>query len=113
MAITVKWYVSDMKRNVADGGVVEVRWSCIASADTGESAVEGGKLMCIPDSAADGFVTYENLTEETVLGWVKADLGAEKVAEIEFVRTAKVQAQIASKTSQATGLPWTIVPNPA
>lgn len=113
MAITVKWSVSDMKRNLIDGGVVEVRWSCVASAVTGESTIEGGKMMCIPDPATDGFITYENLIEETVLGWVKADLGAEKVAEIESVRTTKVQAQIASKMSQATGLPWTIVPAPA
>lgn len=106
MAITVKWSVSDMKRNAADGGVVEVRWTCVASADTGESAVEGGKLTCNPDASAEGFVAYESLTEEMVLGWVKADLGAEKVAEIESVRTAKVEAQIARKTSQATGMPW-------
>jgi hypothetical protein len=105
MAITVTWSVLDMKRDAATGGVKEVRWQCVAQADTGESAVEAGKYICTPDPDAEGFVAFEDLTEELVLGWVKAQDGFD-AAEIEANRTGKVEAQIARKTAEATGLPW-------
>ena len=106
MAITVTWSVLDMKRDAATGGVKEVRWQCVAQADSGESAVEAGKYTCEPDPDAADFVAYEDLTEAIVLGWVKDDLGADAVTEIETNREGKVQAQIARKTAEATGMPW-------
>lgn len=105
MAITVTWSISDMKRDAATGGVKEVRWQCIAQADTGESAVEAGKYICTPDADAEGFVAFEDLTEELVLGWVKASDEVD-ADEIEANRTGKVEAQIARKTAEANGLPW-------
>lgn len=105
MAITVTWSVTDMKRDAATGGVKEVRWQCIAQADTGESAVEAGKLICTPDPDAEGFVAFEDLTEELVLGWVKASDEVD-ADEIEANRTGKVEAQIARKTAEANGVPW-------
>lgn len=114
MAATVTWSINDMKRNTADGGVVEVRWSCTATDDTETdcSAVEAGKLVTEYDATADGFVAYDNLTEATVLGWVYDSLidgdetADEAKARIESDRIAKVEAQVTRKTAQATGLPW-------
>ena len=112
MAITTKWSVNNMTHNDADGGVILVYWSCTAQADTGETAVEAGKLRLEPDASADGFVAYDSLTEDTVLGWVYESLieGEETAAEaksrIENVRKGKVDAQVARKTAVATGMPW-------
>jgi len=105
MAITVTWSVLDMKRDAVTGGVKEVHWQCVAQADTGESAVNAGKYICTPDPNADGFVAYEDLTEELVLGWVKSQEGFD-ADEIEANRTSKVEAQIARKSAEANGLPW-------
>jgi hypothetical protein len=105
MAITVTWSVLDMKRDAATGGVKEVRWQCVAEADTGESAVEAGKLLLEPDATAEDFIAYEDLTEEVVLGWVKGQEGFD-ADEIETNRTGKVEAQIARNTAEATGMPW-------
>ena len=106
MAITTTWKVLDMKRNSSDDGVVEVKWELRATADTGETAVEGGELKIESyDASSPDFVPFADLTESTVLGWVWEDLG-DKKAEIEADRTAKVEAQIAKNASEATGLPW-------
>lgn len=106
MAVTTTWKVVDMKHNPADGGVLEVKWELRASADTGETAVEGGEYKIESyDASAPDFVPFADLTEETVLGWVWEDLG-DKKAEIEQDRTDKVNAQIAKKANEATGLPW-------
>ena len=111
MAISTTWSVSNMVRNEADGGVVTVYWSCVASDGT-YSATEGGKLRLTPDASADDFVAYADLTEATVLGWVYDSLveGDETATEaktrIETDRTAKVQGQIDRAAAQSEGTPW-------
>jgi len=100
-----------MTRNEADGGVVTVYWSCVASDGT-FSATEGGKLRCEPDADAEGFVAYAALTEADVLGWVYTSLiegeetADEAKARIEANRTGKVQGQIDRASAQAEGMPW-------
>ena len=114
MAITVTWSVTDMKRDVASGGVKTVHWQCIAADDTHTecTATEGGKLRLEPDAAADGFVAYDDLTETTVLGWVYDSLiegeetADEAKARIEADRTGKVQKQIDAAATTASGTPW-------
>jgi hypothetical protein len=107
--IALTWSINDLRYNTADDGVFEVHWSLTAQADTGETAVEYGKETWEYDTSAPDWVAIVDLTEETVIGWVKEHLGAEKVAEIEESRKGKVEAQIARKTAVASGLPWTPV----
>jgi hypothetical protein len=114
MTAQVTWSINDMQRNTTDGGVTTVYWSCTATDDTHSecSAVEAGKLRLEPDASADGFVAYDSLTEDTVLGWVYESLiegeetAAEAKARIEEVRKGKVDAQVAKKTAVASGTPW-------
>ena len=121
MTAQVKWSINDMKRNTADGGVFEVRWSCLAEDDveTACCAVDGGKMLFEYDASADGFTAYDDLTEEIVLGWVKAEIDAksaapedggtvmtESCATKETRLKGKVDAQVAKLTSQASGTPW-------
>ena len=111
MAISTTWSVSNMTRNEADGGIVTVYWSCVASDGT-YSATEGGKLRCEPDADAEGFVAYAELSEADVLGWVYTSLieeeetADEAKARIEANRTGKVQGQIDRASAQAEGMPW-------
>lgn len=112
MAITTQWKINNLERMTEDGGVIAVHWSCTAQSDTGESAVEANKLRCEPNPSSPDFVDYDQLTEATVLGWVYDSLkegeetAEEAKARIEENRTGKVEAQIARKTAQASGTPW-------
>lgn len=114
MAINCTWTIADMTHKDADGGVILVYWSCVASSD-GEpaySATEGGKLQLTYDASASDFIPYADLTEANVLGWVYDSLkegdetADEAKARVEADRTAKVQAQIDKANSQSNGLPW-------
>jgi hypothetical protein len=102
------WKISSMSRNSETGGVTDVYWQCVVHDEVHEEchAVQSGRLHCEPDPSEAEFVAYEDLTEDIVLGWVKAHLGADTVSAIEADRTAKVVAQVARKTEQAAGLPW-------
>ena len=113
MAINTTWSVGNLTRIEADGGVIQAVWSLVAQGDEeGEIAQEGGKNRFTYDASASGFIAYDSLKESDVLGgiWEANKEGDETAAEykarIEAERTAKVQAQIDRKATQATGVPW-------
>tara|TARA_X000001388_G_scaffold46397_1_gene33003 strand:+ start:839 stop:1186 length:348 start_codon:yes stop_codon:yes gene_type:complete len=114
MAITTTWSVNDMTHMDSDGGVILVYWSLTANSDGTPSytAQDGGKLKLTYDASSSSFISYDDLKESDVLGWVYNSLieGEETADEakkrIEDDRTAKVQGQIDRAASQATGLPW-------
>ena len=109
MSTTITWKVTNLERTVADGKVNTVHYIVDALSDqVNPESREGGFYSAGAYGSLnfDGEVSvpFENLTEEIVIGWVKEQLGAEKVAEIE----AALQAQIDEKVAptQAAGLPW-------
>ena len=114
MAITTTWSVNDMTHMDSDGGVILVYRSLTAASDGTPSytAQEGGKLRLTYDASSSSFISYDDLKESDVLGWVYDSLieGEETADEakkrIEDDRSAKVQGQIDRAASQATGMPW-------
>ena len=105
--VTLTWAVNNMTRVVDDGFVVVVDWSCTASATGVQGAFYGGQSTYVNNPSEPGFIPYDQLTQEIVLGWVYTDLGDQK-AVIEATLTAKVEAQLNPVT--ANGVPWTVTP---
>ena len=97
MAVT--WTISTLERNT-DDGVVVAHWRA-SDADGEHSGSSYGTCGFTPDPDADGYVAYDSLTEETVIGWVKADVDADAIE-------ASIAAQIADSKAPAisTGVPW-------
>ena len=98
----ITWTIQNMTRTTDTGFVIQVAWSCTAAQDSA-SAFYGGTTTYVNNPDEPGFIPYENLTEEIVLGWVYDALGDQK-AEIEANLTAKVEKQLHPVT--ANGLPW-------
>lgn len=105
--VTLTWAVNNMTRALNDGYVIKVHWSCTASAPGVQGAFYGGQDTYQNNPDQPGFIPYDQLTQEIVLGWVYADLGDQK-AEIETTLTAKVEKQLNPTT--ANGVPWNISP---
>ena len=105
------WAVNNMEHEINSGFVVTVDWSCTArnqlSPEYGtvenqnykppvygnESAFYGGQTKYKLDLSKQGFIPYDQLTKEIVLGWVFTDIG-DKKTEIEAERIAKVEKQL-------------------
>ena len=49
-------------------------------------------------------VAYNSLTENTVIGWVKAGLGADEVAALENVVTSVAEEK--NREGTTSGKPW-------
>jgi hypothetical protein len=95
------WNIANLEyTNDADKGVTIAHWR--VTAEDGEySASSYGTTSFTPDASAEGYVAYESLTEETVLGWVKEQLDVEA---IESALADNIAAQKAPAT--LAGMPW-------
>jgi len=97
------WRVVQMDRNTADGGVTTVHWD-VTEVDGDYKARVYGTESLEYDASDPSFVAYADLTEETVIQWVKDSMGADKVAAIESNLTANIADQKAP--AQESGVPW-------
>jgi hypothetical protein len=98
------WTIANLERNVADGGVTVAHWRVTESETVGEdtfTASAYGTVGFTPDPDADGFVAYDSLTEEVVMGWVHAEVDQ---AETEAALTANIEGQ--KNPVSADGMPW-------
>ena len=93
------WTIVNMERDASTGFVSTVHWTC-SDVDGDYSGSTYGSLGL----SGELTIPYEDLTEETVIGWVKAAMGEETVAAHE----AAVAAQIAEakEPKVAVGTPW-------
>jgi len=109
MAVT--WTISTLERNSSDDGVIVAHWQASDSevVGTGDDAVTHsgssyGTCGFTPDSSADGYTAYADITEAQAIGWVKDDMGEEAVTALED----SIAAQIADSKAPAVavGTPW-------
>ena len=109
MAVT--WTISTLERNTSDDGVVVAHWRASDSevVGTGDDAVTHsgssyGTCGFTPDSSADGYTAYADITEAQAIGWVKGSMGEEAVTGVED----SIAAQIADSKAPAVsvGTPW-------
>lgn len=94
------WTIATLERNTADGGVVVAHWR-VTEQDGDYTASAYGTCGFTPDASAEGFVPFEQLTEDVVLAWVYAsvDKDATEAALLADIEQQKVPAT-------AAGLPW-------
>jgi hypothetical protein len=101
MATTFTWHIANLERETADGFVFVCHYTISANDGTYSSSAYGSIGFQRPDN----LIPYADLTEDTVIGWVKEALGGdEKVAEIEAALQAQLDEQ--HHPSKASGTPW-------
>ena len=101
MAVT--WTISTLERNTSDDGVVVAHWRA-SDVDGEHSGSSSSTCGFTPDSSADGYTAYADITEAQAIGWCKDSMGEEAVTGVED----SIAAQIADSKapSVAVGTPW-------
>ena len=103
MAITKTWEVNTLQRELSDGYVNKVIYRVKGSDGTYETRATGEVDLEKPET----LIPYKDLTEEKVIGWVKAKLDAQEagtVANIEAAIDANINAQ--KTPTHGVGKPW-------
>jgi hypothetical protein len=100
MAITTTWKIANLERETEDGFVFTAHYTVNADDGTYTSGAYGSLGFERPDN----LVPFSQLTEATVIGWVKEKFGEEKVTEIEAALQSQIEEQ--KHPSKAAGVPW-------
>jgi hypothetical protein len=99
--------IVNMKRTPVDGVVIDVTFIINFSL---ESIADRhvGSIKLVGDPSSPDFVTFNELTEELVIEWVKDELGADKLAEIFTNMETRLQEKLDKKNNPEfiIGTPW-------
>lgn len=91
--------IAELERN-ADDGVVVAHWR--VNKASGENVASAyGTCSFTPDTTAEGYIAYADLTEANVIAWVQEQLDTESLE-------ASLDADLAEQASPTilTGKPW-------
>ena len=106
MAINKVWEINELERDLSDGYVKKIiyRLKAIDDSDNKEvqdTRITGEVTFTKPSSLPSDFKSYDSLDAATCIGWLKAALDTDGVAEIE----AAMDANLAPATT-GLGTPW-------
>ena len=101
MAITKKWEVNTLERELADGYVKKVIYRVKGLDGSKEKARATGEVELEKPKT---LIPYKDLTESTVLGWVKTKLGTDEVTAIE--KSLEDEIALINTPVTAEGKPW-------
>jgi hypothetical protein len=102
--IQYTWAIANLERHTADGIVYTAHYT-INAGDGIYTAGAYGSIGFEAPAEGDPVIPFSELTEATVIGWVKEKLGGEeKVTEIFAALESQILEQRAP--SKASGLPW-------
>ena len=100
---TKTWQINTLERELADGYVRKAIYRVIGEDGTYIFTATGNVELPKPDT----LVPYADLTESTVLGWVKAKLDADNAGTVAAIETAVESGVNEQKTPTAgVGKPW-------
>ena len=104
MAITKTWEINTLERELADGYVNKVIYRVKGIDGSEEKARETGEVELVKP---DTLVPYKDLTESTVLGWVKAKLDADNAGTVAAIeKSLEDQIALINTPVTETGKPW-------
>jgi hypothetical protein len=117
MALTYEWKLRWLKKaNIEnfDSVVVQTHWDCIATDEDGDTGIFGGSTTFdTSDIDGDGFIAYEELTEENVLSWIQATFVGDYKDHVDGELMKQINdKKMAVVEVPESQLPWSTAPSP-
>lgn len=102
--LQIKWTISQLERSLPDGTVMTAHWRVTATDEQFGAGAYGTQSFPAKEPSDPTFVPYEQITEEMVLSWLHATMGAEQVQAYET--SIAQQIEKAKNPVSAVGTPW-------
>ena len=108
--MALKWHVAQINKIPSEGSLSnvckELEWIVLESDPIERKKYRAYKLgvATLESANSDSFTTFEDLTEDTCVTWLKNVLGASEVTAIETDVNNQISKQKAGTMTK--GLPW-------
>lgn len=110
----INWTIRQLERHIVNGIVTRIYWKCEVVDGMFSAAAQDVITICddlsTVDTNAETFIQFQNLTEETLVEWVKAQIGEQEVTDIVSGLTYNIDIQKDYATNFVYGLPWEEAP---
>ena len=105
--MNTNWQIAQLKRIPATGLVIEVTYIMNFTLES-VSDRKVGSITLSGNTSDPGFVPYEELTEQIVLGWVQNELGQQYISDVQSEMQTRLQEKLNKKNNPPflTGKPW-------
>ncbi len=98
------WSILNLKRTTSTGVVTEIKYQCQSEHDNMiDRQIE--KLVITGSTSDEGFIEYDNLTEENVLGWVNNLVDTSSI-ETSLSSSIEDMLEVISQNTSSEGTPW-------
>lgn len=99
------WEIHNLKRNLSDGLVTTASYHCRTELSDESARSVGNYNLPALDPSDPSFISYDNLTEATVLSWVTGSLDT---AAIYSKHSSSIAESIVAKNAitEGDGTPW-------
>ena len=107
MATTYTWSINSMYtlQQPDPNYVVNVLWTLTGTDGQYTASIEGNTVFSSNQSGT--FIPYDQLTQDTVIGWVQASLGEQGIANYQANVQGQIDSMITPPVSPTnTPLPW-------
>ena len=102
--MTHTWKVYNLERTIIDGTVFKVTYAC-ESEDNSIFDRKMGEIELIGSPQKPGFIPFEELTEEIVLGWLSGSIDNSIFETENSVSISEIASQHVLTTT-VSGTPW-------
>lgn len=93
-----KWHINNLTRNTSDGVVYDVEYT-YETIVSGSIARKWGTIEISGSSTDEGFVVFEDLTQDIVLGWIT---GSFDIPSIQTELSSSVSKLVSGESTQET-----------
>ncbi len=98
------WSILNLKRTTSTGVVTEIKYQCQSEHDNMiDRQIE--RLIITGSTSDEGFIEYDNLTEENVLGWVNNLVDTSSI-ETSLSSSIEDMLEVISQNTSSEGTPW-------
>ena len=99
------WKIYNLNRTISDGMVNKAVYGCESDL-SGYSARRVEEISFTTGSASDpGFIAYEDLTEDIVLGWITGSIDTTAI-EVENSSSIASSINFEANRVKEDGIPW-------
>ena len=98
------WQINYLKRTKTDGVVIQVGYRLESNYNNFE-VTKIGDFTLTGSTTDEGFIPFENLTEETVLGWVSSNVNKTLIETQNSSSISELEIREETKT-EIYGTPW-------